>query len=395
MESTQNAQVNYPTSEQIDPEQAKFLYEHHCAILIVEGLPIGSEFGIDLVAYRVGEKFKGVKLIPPGLHFIYASATDKEKRQCGPRCGFFYNFRQREILIKKWSSQDEDFDDTFHPSEEHLDSYRKNVRELDRYLGAYNFSNYKSYLNLTSKLTSSLVESLMPDCNRIRSVPYLTRDSSLQATSSSGPKRVARAKLDNDASSTPGVATEETLLPDLKPEKSTVIHFTRIPDNHIESGQLISHEKVTEYNLDSTMKLDSSFTGKDGRERFLAEFQFAFIVFLFCHVYECFEQWKKLLILVCSADAGLSDYPSFYGEFVAILRDQFHHVPEDLFDDIVDSNNVIRFMLDTFFQNLENNLGEIEDLRRSAAALRRHLEDRFKWQFDLEAIDEQPVVVEL
>lgn len=395
MESTQNAQVNYPTSEQIEPEQARFLYEQHCAILILEGLPLGSEFGIDLVAYRVGEKFKGVKLLPPGVHFIYASATDKEKRHYGPRCGFFYNFRQKELLIRKWSPQDEDFDDTFHPSEDHLGSYRKNLRDLDRYLGAYSFSNYKSYLNLTSKLTSSLVESLMPDCNRIRSVPYLTRDSSLHATSSSGPKRVPRMKLDNDASINPGVATEETLLPDLKPEKSTVIHFTRIPDNHIEAGQSISNEKVTEYNLDSTMKLDNSFNGKAGRERFLAEFQFAFIVFLFCHAYECFEHWKKLLILVCSADSGLSKYPTFYREFMAVLRNQFDHIPEDLFDDIVDSNNVIRFMLDTLFQNLNNNSGDIGDLRRSAADLRRHLEDRFKWRFDLEADDEQPVVVEL
>lgn len=393
MESIYSDQIEYPSSEQINPEQARFLYEEHCAILIIEDLPLGSEFGIDLIAYRVGEKFRGVKLIPPGVHFVYASATDKEKHHLGPRCGFFYNFKQKELIIRKWSTLDEDFDDTFCPSEDHLDSYRKNLRELDRFLGTYSFSNYKSYLCLTNKLTSKHVESLMPSCNRIRSVPYLTRDSNLHSTSDK-PPRMARASLINDASTSRPV-TEETLLSDLKPERSTVIKFTKIPENHIDSEQSISYDQVTEYNLDTTMKLDHCFMGIAGRERFLAEFQFAFDVFLFCHVYECFEQWKKLLILVCSADAGLTKYPSFFREFVAVLKNQFEHIPEDLFEDIVDSNNAVRSIIDTFFQNVENNLDEIYNLRLLASDLRKHLENKFKWQFDLEDNDEQPVVVEL
>ena len=41
------------------------------AILAFLGVPEGTEFGIDYNCWRVGHKFKGVKMIPPGIHFVY------------------------------------------------------------------------------------------------------------------------------------------------------------------------------------------------------------------------------------------------------------------------------------------------------------------------------------
>ena len=39
--------------------------------LLVLDVPEGTNFGIDLKSWETGERFKGVKMIPPGLHFIY------------------------------------------------------------------------------------------------------------------------------------------------------------------------------------------------------------------------------------------------------------------------------------------------------------------------------------
>lgn len=36
------------------------------ALFILEGLPLQSEFGIDCKSYQIGEKFKGLKMIPKG-----------------------------------------------------------------------------------------------------------------------------------------------------------------------------------------------------------------------------------------------------------------------------------------------------------------------------------------
>lgn len=33
--------------------------------------PVGMEFGVDMKSWTTGEKFKGVKMIPPGPHFLY------------------------------------------------------------------------------------------------------------------------------------------------------------------------------------------------------------------------------------------------------------------------------------------------------------------------------------
>lgn len=39
--------------------------------LIWLDMPVGAEFGCDLTAWNTAHKFKGVKMIPPGLHFFY------------------------------------------------------------------------------------------------------------------------------------------------------------------------------------------------------------------------------------------------------------------------------------------------------------------------------------
>lgn len=41
------------------------------AFLLCLDVPAGTEFGLDLKMWTVGEKFKGMKLIPPGPHLLY------------------------------------------------------------------------------------------------------------------------------------------------------------------------------------------------------------------------------------------------------------------------------------------------------------------------------------
>lgn len=379
--------MDYPTSGEIDPEKAKYLYENHCAILILEDLPPGSEFGIDMVVYRTGEKFKGVKLIPPGVHLVYASSVDKNNQQTlGPRCGFFHEFKEREILVKKWSVMDEDFDDSFEPDEDYLTRYSDNLRELDRFLGPYDFKTYVDYKNITSMLTPEIVRALMPDCQKLRSVPYLTRQQS-----DTDRRRIPRASLN------PPKPSEDTIVPDLKPDPATVIHFTRIPSDHLNTDQDILENQITQYNLDTTIKLGHCFPHLESRNRLLAEFQFAFITFLLCHIYECFEHWKSILGLICLVDSGIPKLPcDFFLNFIDILTCQVKQIPGDLFEDIVDSNNLIRNHIDIFLQNIDSHGHSVNnDFKRKASDLKQLLEQRFGWQFGLQDDEDQPVVVEL
>jgi A1 cistron-splicing factor AAR2 len=60
-------------------------------ICIVEGMPSGMEFGIDLHCWKAEEKFKGIKMIPPGLHCIYYG------KDFGFRNGLVLYMHEREV----------------------------------------------------------------------------------------------------------------------------------------------------------------------------------------------------------------------------------------------------------------------------------------------------------
>ena len=55
---------------EIDQELAKRLLVEG-ATLIFFDVPVGTEFGIDLKSWNTGNKFKGVKMIPPGIHIVH------------------------------------------------------------------------------------------------------------------------------------------------------------------------------------------------------------------------------------------------------------------------------------------------------------------------------------
>lgn len=54
----------------MDQDTAQHLFEAGAMLLFLD-VPPGTEIGIDMHSWQTGEKFKGIKMIPPGLHFIY------------------------------------------------------------------------------------------------------------------------------------------------------------------------------------------------------------------------------------------------------------------------------------------------------------------------------------
>lgn len=83
------ANVDSTDDQQLSPEAAQRLYQEG-GFLVVTQLPPGTEFGIDLYSWNTGEKFLGVKMIPPGIHFVYYSTLDQGTAgpQLSPRTGF-------------------------------------------------------------------------------------------------------------------------------------------------------------------------------------------------------------------------------------------------------------------------------------------------------------------
>lgn len=102
-----------------------------------------------------------------------------------------------------------------------------------------------------------------------------------------------------------------------------------------------------------------------------------------------------MLNLICRVDSGLQKHENFFLEFTKILQHQVDQVPEDLFVDIIDSDNLVRHLLDIYFQNVQSKPeGELVDLKLQVSLLKRHVENKFNWRFELELDDELPVIVE-
>ena len=64
------AQESYSGARRMEQDVARRLFTEGAALVLLD-VPGGTEFGIDYNSWSVGPKFKGVKMIPPGFHFVF------------------------------------------------------------------------------------------------------------------------------------------------------------------------------------------------------------------------------------------------------------------------------------------------------------------------------------
>lgn len=364
---------------EMSQEKARKLFDNG-GVLIVMSLPIGSVFGIDMKVYQVGEKFLGLKMIPPGIHFIHYSAVSKDGCTA-PRTGFFHYFKPKEILVKKWDHSEEVLK-SIESSEEEIQRIRDNLLDLDRCLGAYPYQNLKQWNRLTCNISESLIEKLQPLSGVVSSVTQLI-PLSYPVEASSEP----------DSSSDKRFQTlEDKFLPDMKKVPGTEIRFTEIPKLKYPEGSTAS--EITMHNMDSTYILEQLLQTYDDDEEILGELQMAHVCFLIAHVYEAFEHWKKLVHILCSVDTGLTKFTNILTTFLSIFHYQLKEIPTDFFVDIISDNNFLQSTLQVFFENVRCSNAN-ENFKKFANNFRKNLTNIYKWDFESVPEEELPVVVEL
>ncbi|WAR04644.1 AAR2-like protein [Mya arenaria] len=357
-------------SNEINSDTAKMLFKEG-AIFVLLDMPEGSEFGIDYNSWTTGPNFRGVKMIPPGIHYIYY------------RTGFFRNFKQREIVVRKWDRSLEE--DVSQADKERVEG---NLQELDQYLGAYPYENYKKWISLTSHISEELLGKLQPECGAITSVTQF-----LSPPSNSEMRRQSAETLAQQENTSPSDTRKKKKLPQLQKVPGTAIRFTKIPKQRYPEGA--TPQQITVYSMDSTFMLDSIIQSDYSKNKrgILGEIQFAFICFLIGQVFDAFDQWKKLVHLMCGSEKALNSHSDLFMDFIAMLHFQVHEIPEDFFVDIVSANNFLTTTLQEFFSNLEAGNGDIK-LRERGLKFRDHLTRKFKWDFTTEPDDYAPVIVD-
>ncbi|KAH1021951.1 hypothetical protein HUJ04_011433 [Dendroctonus ponderosae] len=222
------------------------------AFLIFLGVPEGTEFGIDLKSWNTGEKFRGVKMIPPGLHYVFYSSVSNTG-DVAPRCGFFHNFKKGELLVKKWSKLHEGVSSEI-ISEAEVVGLKENIQALDQFLGPYPFNVWEKWKSLTSDISEELVKGLIPMCGEVRSALELE-----PCTDANRPRgrKISELPSSPDLQSTKKLRsslTEDDFLPRLEAREGTALRLTVFPTQYFPIGSTPS--EITYHSLDSSYLLE-------------------------------------------------------------------------------------------------------------------------------------------
>ncbi|KAI8825683.1 A1 cistron-splicing factor [Fimicolochytrium jonesii] len=349
----------------MDQQTANALFEKGALLLFLDAPP-NMEFGVDCYSWVTGPKFKGLKLIPPGLHFIYYSAHNKHGDTAAVRTGFWRRFEAGQVVVKRWNNADEDVFPDEGLNAETEARFKSNYREFDRFLGAYPLvpqdndpiSPYQKWLSLITHVTTATVKKVLPPSGKISAMTSVSRYSDVQDSRSDFKSRGGTHAMDVDPEERAVNATGDArAAKDVEPslQKMTkgdlgasnieqlFLNFTPV-DLKRSFPPGATGAELTKYSRDKSYLLKQLLTHeyKDYRE-LLGELQLSFLIFLLGEVYDGYEHWKTLIHLLCQSEEAIVEYgETLYSDFIETLQAQLNAHPSDFFVDALSADNFIR-----------------------------------------------------
>ncbi|KAF9409177.1 a1-alpha2 repression [Podila epigama] len=408
----------------MDNDTLKRLFKAGAILLVLDAPQNQLEFGIDVNCWNTGPKFKGIKIIPPGAHFVYYSLhTSKDKptepqddsktievAEGGPsggdvRIGFWHVFASGEVVVMKWNAYNEEME--LETDQEQIARYKAGIQEFDPFLGAYPLlppeSTYPAWVKISNHIQQNTVSRIFFNHGFVNA-----HDDQLEDELSRASKLIqreqdkeAQEKAKQDHSSHQGQAGRtttsfkeeeeeeeeekvemmETEQTDPAPKK-TVQPPTRLPAKKQELVAFTTinlrssfrkgavGEEVTRYSIDKSWLLNNLFTTvyKSDVSNFLGEYQAAFVTMLLSYHLGAFRQWKAMTILICQSNEALSssNYTGLFGGFIQTLEAQLSSIPSSFFMDLLFASSDESEITASFLEQALKTLG-----RNVHAALRR------------------------
>ncbi|KAK4277965.1 hypothetical protein QN277_015878 [Acacia crassicarpa] len=294
----------------MDPETALELVKQGVTLLLLD-VPQYTLVGIDTQMFSVGPAFKGIKMIPPGPHFVYYSSSSRDGKEFSPIIGFFVDVGPSEVIIRKWDQQEERLINLSEEEEERYSQAIKNL-EFDRHLGPYNLNHYVEWKRLSNFVTKSVIERLEPIGGEIN----VEFESGVVGNT---PKTPMEKALDKQLK-----ATKFATSVDKSQRKGC--YYTSVPNIIKRKG--MQGQELTSLNLDKTQLLETLLEKDYGgsEDLLLGELQFAFVAFLMGQSLEAFLQWKSLvsLFLGCT-EAPLHTRSHLFTKFIKVIYYQLKY----------------------------------------------------------------------
>ncbi|KGN66901.2 protein AAR2 homolog isoform X2 [Cucumis sativus] len=369
----------------MDPETALELVKHGVTVLLLD-VPQYTLLGIDTQMFSVGPSFKGIKMIPPGPHFLYYSSSSRDGREFSPITGFFVDAGPSEVIVRRWDQREERLVKVL---EEEEGQFREAIRrlEFDRQLGPYNLGQYGEWKRMSNHINSTTIKRLEPIGGDITVVcePGIS-----QSTSKSAVEKVLDDQLKGSKFATP-----------VDSSQSRGCYYAKIP--HVIKQRGVHGQELTYLNLDKTLLLENQLKKYFGgsEDLLLGELQFAFVVFLMGQSLEGFLQWKSLVTLLFECrEAPFCTRSQLFTKFIKVIYHQLKFgLEKDRSNDKAGSSSILLdeswFSADSFLHHLCKDFFSLVleapvvdgDLLTWTRKLKELLENRLGWKFQNIAID--------
>ena len=298
----------------------------HGGTIIIMDVPPGTEFGIDCTLFTVGEKFRGVKMVPPGLHLVLLGAAGNDVT----RVAEFVRVAPADVHVRRWDPHTE----TFAPGTGHDPEQTARLQmgarrhDFDAATGAYPARSSEVWRRLTSHVT----EDVLARCG----VPLGTRvapgdpDQPLEAFVRGGPEAAAaaRARAATEKTATAGGGASGT--------NDEVPVAPSFGDAASRAPAGASPAEITALGHDPEARLRRAVDASRGGDwaNLLGSNQTAFVLFLLLGSEPALAHWKATTALMC--DAAVSCAAAFaplYEAFTASFAAQLDRAAETLFED--------------------------------------------------------------
>ncbi|KAJ9083977.1 hypothetical protein DSO57_1028931 [Entomophthora muscae] len=339
----------------MEMEKAVKLFDQLAKLVFLDA-PHSIEFGIDFNAWTTGANFKGVKFIPPGIHFVYYSATDKQGNT-GIRSGFFHDFKPSEVLVKKWNPETEDLFKSSEMDVELCERIRLDIRNFDKFMGPYPIDPpelMNKWRGAIQHVSPQLVLRILAKDGMMEGFHPVPNGPTLEEFEGS----MKFTPFDLKRSFPPGVSGVE----------------------------LTKHVLDKSYLL--TTLLHEFF--QDDASALLGELELAFVTFLLGQNFCGLEQWKKLIILLCNCQEAIDKNAQLFVGFLVVIERQLRECPTDFFVDVLLQENFLAASLQQFsrhiFQRaLKSPNANVSSLASHLKVLQKKLLKKFGWELDLDA----------
>ncbi|XP_011097134.1 protein AAR2 homolog [Sesamum indicum] len=357
----------------MDPETALEFVKHGATLLLLD-VPQYTLIGIDTQMFSSGPNFKGIKMIPPGIHFVYYSSANREGSEFSPVVGFFIDATPSQVIVRKW--------DQNKMLEEEEGRYSDAVKrlEFDKQLGPYTLSQYGDWKRLSSYITKDTVERIEPIGGEIS----VACESEMVGKFSKSAMEKALAEQ---------LKSSKFSAPEEKSQKRGC-YYTAIP--RVVKHKGMCGKELTSLNIDKTQLLEGILMKEYGgdEDALLAELQFAFIAFLMGQSLEAFLQWKLLVSLLFGCtEAPLNTRSQLFTKFIKVIYHQLKYgfskdqkdMPEGvsalLDESWLSSDNFLHHLCKDFFSLVLEAPVVDGDLLSWTRRLKELLEDSLGWQF--------------